>query len=654
MAIKQLIELIGDDIVISKLDAVQKKGEATLASFNKSTGELKLPSLDIPKIDAKPIQDFTGHTVKLKDALHTLQPILKTAGLQVGEMGAFARLASNNVVLLGIAVAGAVTVGLAKLGENAARAKGQLDDAFGGRGRGQQALVALNKQALEFGSTVEGLAPGLQSFEAALQNVDRTAKGFVAFRAEDLPGATLASNVDKVSEAYGNFIKLLRAGRQTQEEAEKTAKAFFDTVKDGGAVTSAALKALPAGTVNELKIALGGAGLTTKAFFQAVDAGLVTMDKFQNALLAIGPQAQKAFDTKAIKTMGDELGKLGVTLTQGLPNLTTTASTTVNFFLGAVRGLLQAVLLVTEDVIEKTNSALAKVKLASTKTFVGPTLEQAGLGEAAGFRAPFPTPEQAGKVGQDVGSAFNQGFLKAGFVFPPQAGATLASSLKDNPFFTTELPQAVAEPINQGLRAAVIAFSAGENLAPLVESFRQTGTQSAERFVEGFDPISEKITSLAQSWYQAVISAFSTPVPVTFQPQGGSFEGGGAPFARGGMVRGGGTATSDSILAFLSNREFVVNARATSFYGPDLFAALNAMRLPRDFISRFSMGGLARALGGNKFAAGGQVRSGNPVVLKIDRQSFNMTAGDDVIGSLKRFAVASQLSSTGRKPRWVK
>ena len=58
-------------------------------------------------------------------------------------------------------------------------------------------------------------------------------------------------------------------------------------------------------------------------------------------------------------------------------------------------------------------------------------------------------------------------------------------------------------------------------------------------------------------------------------------------------------------------------------------------------------------MAGNKFAGGGMVK-GNPVVLNIDRKSFNMSAGDDTITQLKRFAVASQLSSTGRKPRWVK
>ncbi len=647
MAIKQLIELIGDDIVLAKLRNLGKEAGQALGAVG--TSDFKL--------DAKPIEDFTGKTLKLKDALHTLQPILKTAGLQIGELGAFARLASNNVVLLGIAVAGAVTVGLAKLGENAERAKGQLDDAFGGRGRGQQALAELNKQAQTFGSTVAGLAPGLESFQTALNNVDRTAKGFVALRAEDLPGASLANNADKVSQAYGNFIKLLRAGRLTQDEAEKSAKAFFDTLKDGGPITSAALKALPIGTIKELQTALGAAGLTTKAFFAAVDEGRVTLDSFQSALLAFGPQAQRAFDTRAIKTLGDELGKLGVTFTQGLPNLTSAASTTVNFFLGAIRGLLQAVLLVTEDVVEKATSALAKAKLASTSTFVGPTLEQAGLGTAAGFRAPFPTPEQAGKVGQDVGSAFNEGFLKKGFIFPPEAGAALGSSLKDNPFFTTELPQVIAEPINEGLRRAVTEFSAGEDLAPIVEKFRETGTQSGDRFVEGLSPISGQIQSLAQSWWQAIQSVFNSPIQVQFQSN--SFlSGQPTSLAGGGMVRGPGSTTSDSILAFLSNHEFVVNARAVSHYGPALFAALNAMRLPKDFIGRFAMGGLARSLSGTmRFAQGGSVTSQNgnrSLTLVLGEKRFGVSGSKGTIDDLEREASLRGLAMIGKAPSWIR
>ena len=91
------------------------------------------------------------------------------------------------------------------------------------------------------------------------------------------------------------------------------------------------------------------------------------------------------------------------------------------------------------------------------------------------------------------------------------------------------------------------------------------------------------------------------------------------------MVRGAGSTTSDSILAWLSNKEFVVNAKAVSHYGPEFFAALNAMRLPMGF----NMGGLARIMGGNKFAGGGSVsKSGNNVTFVIDRHKFNVTAGE--------------------------
>jgi predicted nucleic acid-binding Zn-ribbon protein len=56
--------------------------------------------------------------------------------------------------------------------------------------------------------------------------------------------------------------------------------------------------------------------------------------------------------------------------------------------------------------------------------------------------------------------------------------------------------------------------------------------------------------------------------------------------AEGGAISGPGTGTSDSILSWLSNGEFVVKAAATSYYGPGLLHAINQMRLPR-----FAVGG---------------------------------------------------------------
>jgi hypothetical protein len=52
----------------------------------------------------------------------------------------------------------------------------------------------------------------------------------------------------------------------------------------------------------------------------------------------------------------------------------------------------------------------------------------------------------------------------------------------------------------------------------------------------------------------------------------------GVGYRDGGMIRGPGSATSDSIPAWLSNGEYVLNAKATKFWGHDTLAAMNAQR----------------------------------------------------------------------------
>lgn len=52
-------------------------------------------------------------------------------------------------------------------------------------------------------------------------------------------------------------------------------------------------------------------------------------------------------------------------------------------------------------------------------------------------------------------------------------------------------------------------------------------------------------------------------------------------FAGGGQLRGPGTGTSDSILMWGSNGEFMMRKRAVDYYGSDFMSRLNQMRLPR-------------------------------------------------------------------------
>jgi hypothetical protein len=178
----------------------------------------------------------------------------------------------------------------------------------------------------------------------------------------------------------------------------------------------------------------------------------------------------------------------------------------------------------------------------------------------------------------------------------------------------------------------------------------------------------EKIKSVVADMYNFVKAKFDALIQtvkdfLSLSSSAGS-SGGDAPQsnARGGLIRGRGTGTSDSILSWLSNREYVIKARAVAHYGPGLFNALNNMRLPK-----FASGGLVSAAQAitlpsiPRFAGGGPVTSGNsggrgrPMVLQIGDQVIGgLTADDNAFDSLQRVAAQKSVRSAGRKPLWFK
>lgn len=138
-------------------------------------------------------------------------------------------------------------------------------------------------------------------------------------------------------------------------------------------------------------------------------------------------------------------------------------------------------------------------------------------------------------------------------------------------------------------------------------------------------------------------------------------------YAGGGRVRGPGSGTSDSVLARLSNGEFVVRAAAVRHYGLGLLDRLNRMQLPRfgegglaGGLTRGLTDGLARALAMPgllpAFAAGGPVEApaaGRPVNLTLDGRGYALQASDDVAEALIRAARVRAARRVGRAPRWA-
>lgn len=116
-------------------------------------------------------------------------------------------------------------------------------------------------------------------------------------------------------------------------------------------------------------------------------------------------------------------------------------------------------------------------------------------------------------------------------------------------------------------------------------------------------------------------------------------------FSGGGRVRGPGTSRSDSILARLSDGEFVVRAAAVRHYGAAALERLNGLAMPK-----FAEGGLVAAAG----SAGPAAAQGRPVLLELPGFGRAELNGDaSVVDSLeKHFRItALKRGSTSRKGR---
>jgi hypothetical protein len=144
-------------------------------------------------------------------------------------------------------------------------------------------------------------------------------------------------------------------------------------------------------------------------------------------------------------------------------------------------------------------------------------------------------------------------------------------------------------------------------------------------------------------WINKAIQAAKELASAIF---GGGTEGaaagsGAGGFARGGHVQGPGSPMSDSILAWLSNGEFVMRAAAVQKYGTHMMAAINSLAFPR-----FASGGLV---------GGGAGGSRHVLNLTIGSETFSgLMVPEHTAEKLSQFAVSRKMSSTGYKPRWYR
>jgi hypothetical protein len=144
--------------------------------------------------------------------------------------------------------------------------------------------------------------------------------------------------------------------------------------------------------------------------------------------------------------------------------------------------------------------------------------------------------------------------------------------------------------------AEILGMGAHTFVAKMIDGFQQI-----IQYVQLMKSIIETINIIG--------SIFKIAGAVVGVPTGGISGGG---FASGGYVSGAGTGTSDSILARLSNGEFVSTARATSIYRPILEAMNNSTRVSS----------LSKIVG---YASGGYVNKNNsPIDVEVRVTGFKI------------------------------
>lgn len=530
------------------------------------------------------------------------------------------------------------------------------------------AFVVLSQNADEAAQANEKLTANLKSLHEAQQQVK-----------DGIPGAV--ENYKKLTQVVLDQAKAAIAAAQAQVDAQKKivddleAQAGQDPFGGAGPQSVQARMKL-----NDLQQALDDAVARLKIVQDDIaKAGITAVDQVGQVVTAVGQAAEGA----AAKTEG--------------------LHSAITVIRGGVAGITKEVVDLTDGVNKNFDAA------AAGATKVNDAI-QAILTPIAGFGQDV---QQAGdgilRIFDDTGKVLveasdNAGQLSGSLDQVGQAAQGIASSVAD--LGSAIDTQPLIDNANQTVTALQQAASAADQALSAIASASQqasTGWQAvtqginstvaaantaASSIVSAFGSIANQVVGAIQplaTALQGTFAAVAAAISASISSLVGSVTGqinalistlsrlqsaiaaaraeaasAASGRAMGGPIRGAGTGTSDSILSWLSNGEFVIRASAVKKYGMAFFAALNSMRMPR---TGFSLGGFARSISPvvadlrPRFAQGGAVNvpaggALQPVLIDLGGQTFPMAASGNVIDDLSRFAARKRFRASGRKPSW--
>lgn len=236
-----------------------------------------------------------------------------------------------------------------------------------------------------------------------------------------------------------------------------------------------------------------------------------------------------------------------------------------------------------------------------------------------------------------------------------------ASSIAE---YLTPVAKSIQDAFDSAIQYVVDAWNGFLNfLSGLPDTIGGIFTSIGESILSAFNSALDAVKKYVTDWVVYLKKQFQPILDIIRSISGETSGGsdGAQAFSGGGRVRGAGTSTSDSIPAWLSNNEFVIQAKAVRKYGASFLKAINSGRFNFDGIRKFATGGLVSSsvspglrFGGVPVPVGGG-SSGGTLNLTIDGQSFEGLRIPDreTADALTRYAVQRRMSSGGKSPAWA-
>jgi hypothetical protein len=484
---------------------------------------------------------------------------LKTALREVGlgqvaqQFTPFLTLGARiGAVAAGITAVGAALAGAIKVAIDFANSLNAINAAAAKAGLSVQAYDELSKALQAAGVSGKGSGAILQRLGEAAETakIDQVTKAFNEFR-------------DASQRGFGPVgvqqIALLEERAKGLTESAKLARKYL--VELGVPIPTDAPK-----TLAELVAETGDAKAGLVAFVQQLQRMPDGLERTQFALDQLKDSGLELID--ALKTGSIE--QFFAKLKQG-------SQVTEEQLIAAARY---------RQSISQMSAAWEEFKATMIVPVATPLLQgimETGPAVLAAFRdvgqALLPIVQIAASVGQSFGTAFQVAGQAVATLL--QGFAPLGQALTD----LGSVAASIGQSFVQGFALIGAAITkAGEALA----SFAATVAGFVWGPIEAGIALWNSMTGAIQAAIDKLTKFISLLPGGAGGPKLGEAGGvqiGGA--ARGGLIGGRGTGTSDSNLAWLSRGEYVINAAAVRQFGTGLFAALNGGRIPG-----FQAGGL--------------------------------------------------------------